>query len=298
MNEILIISGKGGTGKTSLTAAFAHLAERPIVCDLDVDAPDLHILLAPEHRQVHEFWSGHEAHIIPEKCTACGDCVQRCQFGAIKETAQGHRLDQLRCEGCSVCVHFCPADAIAFKEKMCGEWYLSDTDAGPMVHAQLRPAEENSGRLVTLLRQEAKKLALLKGFDLILSDGPPGIGCPVISSLSQVSLAVIVTEPTPSGLHDLERVAALCRHFSVPAGIVVNKWDLNPELTETIEELARQRGLQRFGRLDFDPAFTDAMVQRQAVTNFDPQGLGKQVAIIWHEIMAAAGQNHSAAEVR
>lgn len=298
MHEILIISGKGGTGKTSLAAAFAHLAERPVVCDLDVDAPDLHLLLAPKHRQVHEFWSGSEARIIPEKCTACGDCAQRCQFEAIEETARGYRVDPLRCEGCSVCVHFCPAEAIAFDEKMCGEWYLSDTDLGPMVHAQLGPAEENSGRLVTLLRQEAKKLAQESDYDLILSDGPPGIGCPVISSLAQVSLAVIVTEPTPSGRHDLERVADLCRHFKVPAGIVVNKWDLSPELTETIEAMARRRDLVCFGRVDFDPAFTDAMVQRQAITTFEPQGLGKQVAAIWQNIIATAAQNHKAAKVR
>jgi MinD superfamily P-loop ATPase len=298
MHEILVISGKGGTGKTSLSAAFAHLAERPIVCDLDVDAPDLHLLLNPRHRRVHEFWSGREARILSEKCTACGECAQRCRFGAIKETAQGYRVDPLRCEGCSVCVHFCPEKAIAFEEKRCGEWYLSDTDWGPMVHAQLKPAEENSGRLVTLLRQEAKTLALEENHDLILSDGPPGIGCPVISSLAQVSLAIIVTEPTPSGRHDLERVAELCRHFKVPAGIVVNKWDLCPELTETIEAEARQQGLACFGRVAFTPAFTDAMVRRQPITAYDPQGLGKQVAAIWQPIMAAVVQNHKAAEVR
>jgi MinD superfamily P-loop ATPase len=298
MHEILIISGKGGTGKTSLAAAFALLAEHAIVCDLDVDAPDLHLLLNPRHRRVHEFWSGSEARILAEKCTACGECAERCRFGAIGKTAQGYRVDPLRCEGCSVCVRFCPERAIAFEDKRCGEWYISDTATGPMVHAQLRPAEENSGRLVTLLRQEARQLAKAIDVDLILSDGPPGIGCPVISSLAQVSLAVIVTEPTPSGRHDLERVADLCRHFKVPAGIVVNKWDLCPELTETIEALARRRNLARFGRVGFAPAFTDAMVQRQPVTTFDPQGLGKQVAGIWQNIITTAVQNHTAAVVR
>jgi MinD superfamily P-loop ATPase len=195
-------------------------------------------------------------------------------------------------------VHFCPAQAIAFEDKVCGEWYLSDTDLGPMVHAQLRPAEENSGRLVTLLRKEAKHLAEAQQYDLILSDGPPGIGCPVISSLAQVSLAVIVTEPTPSGQHDLERVADLCRHFKVPAGIVVNKWDLNPDLTTKIETSAPQRELQRFGRIDFNPAFTDAMVQRQTVTTFQPQGLGKQVAAVWDRIQAAVFRNQQTAEAR
>jgi MinD superfamily P-loop ATPase len=297
MHEILIISGKGGTGKTSLTAAFAQLAERPLLCDLDVDAPDLHILLDPKPKETHAFWSGSEASIVTESCTACGDCTERCQFEAIKETAQGFQVDPLRCEGCGVCVHFCPSEAISFHEKQCGEWYLSDTTAGPMVHAQLGPAEENSGKLVSLLRQEAKKLADEEGYDLVLSDGPPGIGCPVISSLSRVDLAVIVTEPTPSGQHDLERVADLCAHFKVPAGIVINKWDLNPGLTEAIEKKAPERQLRLFGRVGFDPVFIDAMVQRQTITRFQPQGLGKQVAAVWDEI-AVAMQANNATETR
>lgn len=297
MHEILIISGKGGTGKTSLTAAFAQLAERPLLCDLDVDAPDLHILLDPKPKETHAFWSGREASIVTEACTACGDCAERCQFEAIKETAQGFQVDPLRCEGCGVCVHFCPSEAISFHEKQCGEWYLSDTPVGPMVHAQLGPAEENSGKLVSLLRQEAKKLADEEGYDLVLSDGPPGIGCPVISSLSQVDLAVIVTEPTVSGQHDLERVADLCAHFKVPAGIVINKWDLNPGLTEAIERKAPEGRLRLFGRVGFDPAFIDAMVQRQTITRFQPQGLGKQVAAVWDKI-AVAMQANNATETR
>jgi MinD superfamily P-loop ATPase len=296
MREILIISGKGGTGKTSLTAAFAQLAERPLLCDLDVDAPDLHILLDPKPKETHDFRSGREAYIVPETCTACGDCAERCVYDAIKETPQSLRVDTLRCEGCGVCVHFCPSEAITFDEKMCGEWYLSDTAVGPMVHAQLGPAEENSGKLVTLLRQEAKKLADTEGYDLVLSDGPPGIGCPVISSLARVDQAVIVTEPTPSGQHDLERVADLCAHFNVPAGIVVNKWDLNPELTEAIEKQAPQRQLRLFGRVDFDPVFTDAMVQRQTINAFQPDGLGKQVAAVWDSVMDAVKDHQNAAE--
>lgn len=297
MHEILIISGKGGTGKTSLTAAFAQLAEHPLLCDLDVDAPDLHILLDPKPKKTHAFWSGREASIITESCTACGDCAERCQFKAIKESAQGFKVDPLRCEGCGVCVHFCPGEAISFNEKLCGEWYLSDTSLGPMVHAQLGPAEENSGKLVTLLRQEAKKLADAEDYDLVLSDGPPGIGCPVISSLSRVDLAVIVTEPTASGQHDLERVADLCAHFKVPAGIVINKWDLNPGLTEAIEKKAPERQLRLFGRVGFDPAFIDAMVQRETITSFQPQGLGKQVAAVWDKI-AVAMQADNATETR
>lgn len=296
MREILIISGKGGTGKTSLTAAFAQLAQRPLLCDLDVDAPDLHILLDPTPKATHDFRSGREACIVPETCTACGDCAERCQYNAIKETTQGFWVDALRCEGCGVCVHFCPCEAITFEEKLCGQWYLSDTAVGPMVHAQLAPAEENSGKLVTLLRQEAKKLADAEGYDLVLSDGPPGIGCPVISSLARVDLAVIVTEPTPSGQHDLERVADLCAHFKVPAGIVVNKWDLNPGLTDAIEQQAPQRRLRLFGRVGFDPIFTDAMVAGQTITAFQPQGLGKQVAAVWERIMTVVDEQKKTAE--
>lgn len=298
MHEILIISGKGGTGKTSLTAAFAQLAERPLICDLDVDAPDLHILLDPKPRETHAFRSGREAGIMSEKCTACGDCAERCLYDAISETPQGFRVNPLRCEGCGVCVHFCPSEAISFDEKICGEWYLSDAAAGPMVHAQLGPAEENSGKLVTLLRQEANKLAAEKGYDLVLSDGPPGIGCPVISSLARVDLAVIVTEPTPSGQHDLERVADLCAHFKVPAGIVINKWDLNPELTEAIEKQAPMRQLRFFGRVGFDPAFIDAMVRRLTIIRFQPQGLGKEVAAVWNRIRAAVADRRNTVEAR
>ncbi|MDJ0783778.1 MAG: ATP-binding protein [Desulfosarcinaceae bacterium] len=298
MHEILIISGKGGTGKTSLTAAFARLARRPIICDLDVDAPDLHLLLNPKPQQTEMFWSGREARILQENCDACGDCFQRCQFGAIKKSGQRFWVDPLRCEGCGVCKHFCPVGAIAFEQKLCGEWYRSHTDLGPMVHAQLGPAQENSGRMVTLLREQAKRLADMERFDLILSDGPPGIGCPVISSLANVTLAIVVTEPTPSGRHDLERVAELCRHFKVPAGIVVNKWDLNPAQTAKIEALAPQQKLQRFGRINFDPAFTDAMVQRQSIGAYQPRGLGKQVAALWDRILAAALKAHQPEAVR
>ena len=243
MDEILIISGKGGTGKTSLTAAFAHLAKNHVICDLDVDAPDMHLILKPENTRSHDFISGHEAMIVEEKCESCGTCLEMCRYDAIVNEGDRYFIDPLKCEGCKVCVEFCPAKAIDFPDRHCGSWFLSDTRFGPMIHAQLFPGEENSGLLVSLLRKQAKEMAGKKGLDLILSDGTPGIGCPVIASLSGVSLAVIVTEPTPSGRHDLERVADLCAHFRIPAGIIINKCDLNEKEAATIEKFAADKEL-------------------------------------------------------
>lgn len=288
MREILVISGKGGTGKTSLTAAFAHLAADHVICDLDVDAPDLHILLAPEKRQSDEFYSGFEAAIEPDKCEACGTCVQMCQFDAIQSGEPCPGIDPLKCEGCKVCVQFCPADAIAFTSKHCGTWYVSGTRFGPMVHAQLFPAEENSGRLVALLRKEAKAIAKQQDKRLILADGTPGIGCPVISALSGVHLAVVVTEPTMSGLHDMERITSLCDHFKIPVAVIINKYDLNHEMTGRIEETCRQKGLQLVARLPHDPDFIYAMVQGKTITEFSDGYTAQQIKAAWEKIVALA----------
>jgi len=294
MPEITIISGKGGTGKTSLTAAFAHLAENHVICDLDVDAPDLHLLLDPEHEKVEEFYSGHTAVIDPELCTDCGQCLDLCRFMAIAQGPEGPTVDPIACEGCKVCVHFCPAQAINWREDHCGRWYISRTRFGPMVHAQLFPGEENSGKLVALLRERAREIADQRRLDLVLSDGAPGLGCPVISSLSGTDLAVIVTEPTPSGLHDLERVADLCAHFRIPAGVIINKWDLNADQSQAIEHLCLKKGLHLVGKLTFDPAFTQAMVKRMAVTEFQSDGLADQVRTVWRRIRDLAGLKSSA----
>ena len=215
MREIVIVSGKGGTGKTSLTGAFAHLALNKVICDLDVDAPDLHLLLNPTNHRSEEFYSGYKAQIAPELCTGCGLCASMCRYEAVLSNGNGFSIDPLRCEGCKVCVAFCPTGAILFPQKHCGHWHLSFTRFGPLVHAQLFPGAANSGRLVTVLKQQAREVARSQGKDLILCDGAPGIGCPVISSLSGTNLAVAVTEPTPSGRHDLERIADLCSHFQV-----------------------------------------------------------------------------------
>ena len=285
MVEIVVLSGKGGTGKTSLTAAFAHLASRHVICDLDVDAPDLHLLLDPQRLETEAFVSGFEAAIRPEDCTACGVCAERCRYDAIIEGPEAFRIDSLRCEGCKVCVEFCPADAIDFTPRYCGDWYRSDTRFGPMIHAQLFPGEENSGRLVALLRQKAKVMAEQDGLDLILSDGPPGIGCPVISSLSGAAMAVIVTEPTPSGLHDLERIVELCAFFKISTGVIVNKYDLHEQRTGVIEDFCTKNGLAMLGKLPHDQVITDAMVAAQTVTEYAPDSaIAHEIQVIWLNI--------------
>jgi len=285
MPEITVISGKGGTGKTSLTAAFAHLAGDAIVCDLDVDAPDLHLILQPGTDVREAFFSGHEAIIDPAACDGCGICAEACRFAAVRSTGAGFTVDPLKCEGCKVCVHFCPSGAIRFPERHCGEWFISRTRFGPLVHARLFPGAENSGRLVALLRGKARELAERTGRRLILSDGAPGIGCPVISSLSGTDLAVLVTEPTPSGLHDLERVADLCRHFKIPTGVIVNKADLNPENAAGIRRWCGAAQSEFLAALPFDPAVTEAMVRRQAVTEFRTDGLSAEIRQVWDRIV-------------
>jgi MinD superfamily P-loop ATPase len=289
MPEILIISGKGGTGKTSLTASFCHLADGPVICDLDVDAPDLHLLLKPEKVKSEAFISGNEALILAEKCSRCGTCMNVCKYGAISETDIGVVVNPFKCEGCGVCVHGCPEEAIAFPEKHCGDWYLSETRFGPMAHAQLFPAEENSGRLVALLKKEAKTLAEQKGIGLILSDGPPGIGCPVISALSGADLAVIVTEPTPSGIHDLRRILELCEHFDIPAAVIINKADLNPDQARAIEDYCKESNRPVIARLPHDQAMTEAMVAGKTVTEFKDCELSSQLRAAWNDIKHLAG---------
>ena len=271
MKEIVIISGKGGTGKTSIIAAFASLVENKVLCDADVDAADLHLIMDPEVKEHHDFESGRTAIINQDKCTECGLCRDLCRWDAISEDFV---VDSIECEGCGVCYYFCPEKAIDFPLNTCGEWYLSETRFGPMAHARLGIAEENSGKLVTLIRQEGKKLAEKNNLDLLLTDGPPGIGCPVIASLGGATAVLIVTEPTVSGRHDMERVAELAAFFKIPAMMCVNKFDLNPSAGEAIEAFARERDISVIGRVPFDPAFTKAMVQGKTIVEFDGQSEG------------------------
>ncbi|MCG8533452.1 MAG: 4Fe-4S binding protein [Desulfovibrionales bacterium] len=285
MHEILVISGKGGAGKTSVTGAFAHLAENAIFCDLDVDAPDFHLITQPEHYEEHEFWSGREAQIRQEDCIQCGECLARCRFDAIIEKDGTYTVDPLKCEGCKVCVALCPSEAIDFNLKNCGDWFRSRTRFGDLVHAQLFPGEENSGRLVALLKEEARKTATERGYDIMLADGAPGIGCPVIASLSGTDLAVFVTEPTPSGLHDLERVAALCDHFRVKGCVVINKYDLNTSMAAEIRAFCERHGYTVVGHIPHSHAVTEAMVERKTVTEFDPR-MRTVFESIWNNVLA------------
>ena len=232
MKELIVISGKGGTGKTSLIAAFASLAENKVLCDADVDAADLHLLMDPHISMRADFKSGHTANIDKSKCTECGLCLDLCQFSAISNEFKINHID---CEGCGVCVYFCPEKAIDFPENSCGEWFVSETRFGPLVHARLGIAEENSGKLVALVRQEARKLAEARGVNLILTDGPPGVGCPVIASMGGASGVLIVAEPSVSGVHDMERVVQLATHFNVPAMVCVNKFDINTKKSRQID---------------------------------------------------------------
>ncbi len=279
MNELIVISGKGGTGKTSLVAAFASLAESKVLCDTDVDAADLHLITDPEVKKRHDFQSGNTAVIITERCTECGLCRDLCRWKAI---SNDFKVNPLECEGCGVCVYFCPEKAIDFPQDICGEWFVSDTRFGPMIHARLGVAKENSGKLVTLVRQEARKLGQEKNLDLILTDGPPGVGCPVIASIGGASAVLIVAEPTVSGKHDMERVVQLAAHFKVPAMICVNKFDLNLELTRDIENFAKEKDLASLGRIPFDPLFTRAMIRAQTIFEYNTESVaGRAIKKIW-----------------
>ena len=282
MKELVVISGKGGTGKTSLMAAFASLAENKVLCDADVDAADLHLLMDPDIKEGHDFQGGGIAIINPNKCTQCGLCRDLCRWDAVSEAFE---VDPIECEGCGVCVDFCPEEAIDFPIKTCGEWFISNTRFGPMVHARLGIAEENSGKLVALVRQEAKKLAEKNKLDLLITDGPPGVGCPVIASVGGASAVLVVAEPTVSGLHDMERVAQLAAHFKVPGMVCVNKFDLNFDQTEAIEKLAKEKKMTVVGRVPFDPVFTKSMVQGQTVLEYVGNSeIRSSISEIWRNI--------------
>ena len=290
MKQITVISGKGGTGKTVLTAAFATLAKSKVMADCDVDASDLHLLLHPQIKETHDFRGGMKAMLDAEKCTGCGECLRVCRFDAISEESQndgGHPkviIDSIACEGCQVCALVCPTKAIRMQENVAGQWYLSDTRYGPMVHARLGIAQENSGKLVAEVRKQAQKLAIEKDNDLIISDGPPGIGCPVISSLSGTDLALLVTEPTLSGQHDLERVIEVCRHFEVPALVCINKCDINADNKRHIREYCHEKGLEIAGEIPYDNKVTEAMVRGKTVVEFCSDGSARNIRQIWQKV--------------
>jgi MinD superfamily P-loop ATPase len=277
MKEVVVLSGKGGTGKTSFVGSFAALAKGAVLADCDVDAADLHLLLQPARREKHEFWSGQTAFIAEDRCSQCGLCQELCRFKAIKD----FRVDPISCEGCGFCSRICPTEAITMKENLAGHWFISNTRYGSLVHARLGIAQENSGKLVALVRQQARQMAEKNGADYIISDGPPGIGCPVISSLSGANLALLVTEPTLSGIHDLERVLGVCHHFGVPALVCINKYDINEDNTHQIERYCLSQGVEVAARIPFDNTVTKAMVAGLPVVEYSRNGVSHQIEALW-----------------
>jgi MinD superfamily P-loop ATPase len=300
MHELVVISGKGGTGKTSLAASFAVLADQPVIADCDVDAADLHLVLSPRIKERHDFRGGHEAVIRQDDCIGCGACLAHCRFEAVKMNGKSageatFTIDPVSCEGCGVCVRFCPEQAIDFPERLCGEWMISETRCGPMVHARLGVAAENSGKLVSTVRREARRIAEEENHPLVIVDGPPGIGCPVIASVTGASLVLAVTEPTVSGEHDLERVLSLTRHFGMPAAVCVNKWDLNPEMTDRIEDKARRTGVRIAGRVRYDRSVTLAQMQERAVVELDAPAAA-DIRGLWESLIQNGGRKWSQIE--
>jgi len=289
VKELVVISGKGGTGKTSIVASFACLTDRAIVADCDVDAADLHLVLEPEIRERTEFSGGSRATVLDELCNGCGECQRLCRFDAVScipgtNGSDRFAIDPVACEGCGVCARFCPADAITFGPAVNGEWFVSDTRHGPMVHAKLGAGEENSGKLVSVVRKQAKKIAEQRGLDLVLIDGSPGIGCPVIASVAGADLALVVTEPTLSGLHDLQRVADLTRHFKVGTHVCINKWDLNEDVTHQIEKRAAEQGITLAGKVRYDRAVTEAQITKQSLVEYQRNGAAVDVRRLWDTV--------------
>lgn len=291
MKELVVISGKGGTGKTSVVAAFAALAGNAALADCDVDAANLHLLLDPQVQESHEFVGGSTAVIDPESCTVCGVCEELCRFGAPHDCGlnlQGmpapYEIEAVACEGCGVCARFCPVGAIKMEETVNGQWFISKTRHGPMVHARLGIAEENSGKLVSLVREKSRKVAASNDRETIIVDGSPGIGCPVIASLTGANMALIVTEPTLSGLHDLQRISELTKHFGIPTMVSVNKYDLNEDIAERIEGVACDGGMEIGGRVRYDPVFTQAMIHRQSVVEYTDEGASADLRKLWDDV--------------
>ncbi len=332
MKEVVVISGKGGTGKTSIAASLAVLSGQCVVADCDVDAADLHLVLSPQIAEHHDFYSGHEAVIRQDDCTACGLCRTHCRSGAIVPWSPveefegfhrgvrydcrncdycerscpariddliqtmggpspasqrvGFRIDPILCEGCGVCIQVCPGRAIDFPERLCGEWFISETRCGPMVHARLGVGAENSGKLVSIVRQHARRVADRQGIGLVIVDGAPGVGCPVIASITGASLALVVTEPTLSGEHDLKRVVELARHFNTQLCICINKWDVNPEMTARIEAFCREAVIPLAGRVRYDSGVTQAQLRSRTVVEIARDGVANDVQNVWSAVQA------------
>ncbi len=291
MKELVVISGKGGTGKTSVVASLATLAGQCVLVDCDVDAADLHLIFDPRIIRRESFTGGSKARIKQGHCTACGKCEELCRFDAIYFDGPGNgriaktfRVEETSCEGCGVCVDYCAENAIEFAPAICGQWFVSETRCGPMVHAKLGIAAENSGKLVTEVRRTAQEIALQRGFDLVICDGSPGIGCPVIASLTGASLALFVVEPTVSGVHDFRRVAQLAARLDLPGLLAVNKADLNEDIAEELEAIAMRQGIFPVGRIPYDREVTRAQIARKTVVEASNGPAARAMCMLWVEV--------------
>lgn len=282
MKQIVIISGKGGTGKTILTASFATIAKNKVMADCDVDAADLHLILHPTIKETHTFKGLPKAAIDEEKCTGCGECIKVCRYDAILQ--EKLEVEQVSCEGCRVCMNICPVDAIFMRDNCSGEWYISETKYGSMVHAKLGIAEENSGKLVSIVRQNARSIAEKTNADYVIIDGPPGIGCPVIASLSGTDIALVVTEPTLSAIHDMERVISVAKHFGIRTACVINKYDINIVNTKNIVDWCRINNIPLLGRIPFNISVTESIVKGIPIVEYADNSITKAIKEIWQNL--------------
>lgn len=282
MKQITIISGKGGTGKTTLTAALAAVAKNSVLADCDVDAADLHLLIKPKIVKKKKFLAGKTVTINHTLCTQCGRCKQICRFDAITDT---YEIDPIACESCAACYFHCPQKAISLKDKTAGEYYISDTVYGKMIHARLYPAEDNSGKLVSKVREIAKEEAEKNNADYILIDGPPGIGCPVNAAITGTNLVLLITEPTLSGIHDLKRVITLTKQFNIPAQVIINKWDINPKNTKQIEAICHETQAECIEKLPYCETVIHALMAHKTIIDFDPNHpISAAIKNIWNRI--------------
>jgi len=291
MKELVVLSGKGGTGKTSLVGCLAALNDKTVLVDCDVDASNLHLILQPEIQIKHDFIGGKKAHVYPAMCTGCGLCEVSCRFDAMRESdAAGitpgptFEVDSLKCEGCGVCAVVCPEDAIRLEDHVSGRWFESESEYGPVVHGELGVAEGNSGKLVSQLRNRGVEIARERDLPLVIIDGSPGIGCPVIASLTGMSYALVVTEPSLTALHDMVRLLDLARHFEVPTGVCINKYDINETMTGTIEKKAAELGADIVGRVRFDPAVSEAQRASKPLVRYIQNSTTQEIEAVWERV--------------
>lgn len=285
MKEITVLSGKGGTGKTSITAALASIAQNAVLCDNDVDASDLHLILKPQILETVQFEGSWIAEIDQDKCTQCSICYTTCRFEAINLENNRYTINPFLYEGCRLCERVCPEKAISSKRSDRNYWYISDTRMGTMIHARMAPGEENSGKLVALIRSQAKTFAEATGAQYIINDGPPGIGCSAISSITGTDHVLLVIEPTLSGIHDAERVIELVRNFKIPISAIINKYDLNKEITNRAIKMLEEQQIPTLAKINFDRQFVHAMIKEQSIVEYAPESdVTRQLKYVWKSI--------------